>query len=32
MPAHITEFMDYLGLVEPSGDIGGGAWEPKVGF
>jgi hypothetical protein len=32
MPVRITEFMDYLGLVEPSRDIGGGAREPKGGF
>jgi hypothetical protein len=26
-PEHVAEFMHYLGLVEPSGSFGGGAWE-----
>jgi hypothetical protein len=30
MPAHIAEFMAYLGLVEPSAPIDGGTWEPKL--
>lgn len=28
-PAHVAEFMHYLGLVETTEGIGGGPWEPR---